>query len=378
MSEGRSSLSFRRLDIRRTPGIHSPYSISELTDGINVIYGPNASGKSTTAQALQMLLWNDLQGWSRASLTGHLEIEGLAWQVDIDTGVVGVRREGVEGARLPVDPTTARDRYILTLPDLLQANNADFANLILRESSGGYDVDAARATLGYRDSPPRPRNNISALRAANQKTREALRTQQGLLREQQDLEQSKQRLDEARAAMLDVAVLEKALVAIHRDRELKLAHETLDALPEGIARLSGDELDRLDEIRDRASEYEHRQRQIEAEIQVAQAEVEGSGLADITLPTGFVAALRAKGQQLQDQSARVREAEKDSDARRQQRDHAARQLSGLIDESRIRALEPAACANLSSWRGSSSRLGWNEIPPRNCAAGWANFSLTTM
>ncbi|CAN5745310.1 AAA family ATPase [soil metagenome] len=334
----RSALVFKQLNIRRTPGIDSPFTVDGLTEGVNIAYGPNASGKSTTAGVLQMLLWNDLPGWSRASIAGRIDLDGSEWTVDIDAGALSARRDGAGGARLPVDVEHS-DRYILTLHDLLQADNADFAGVILRESAGGYDIDAARDALGYRERPSQPRKNIGEFRSAQRETREARQSQQGLLREQQRLGELREQLEAAQAAVTLAGLLEQAIAARQRQRELDLAQETLDALPENISRLSGDELDRLKDIDERRTDYESRRRQAEAEIERASREIRETGLDGVTLPDGFIATLRTRVQQLQDLAGRINRAAAELAGQVEQRDRAARQLGRHISEEQLRDLE---------------------------------------
>ncbi len=343
---GRSALVFRRLDVRRTPGIETPFVIENLTAGINITYGPNASGKSTTALVLQMLLWNDLPDWSRASLAAQIDLDGSAWDVEVDAGVSRARQDGSEAASLPLDASDFRDRYVLTLHDLLQADNADFAGVILRESAGGYDVTAARDELGYRQRPTQPRGNIGRLNEARAKTQNARQTQDALLREQRDLDDLRGQYEQARESGARVALLERALVARQRQQELEVAKDTLAALPESIALLFGDELERLAELDARRLEYEQRARQHDTEIEAATAEIARSGLEGAELPAGSLAALKEQSRQLQELGGSLARAEDERNEQGLLRDRAARQLGQQIDEAQLRRLEAGGLREL--------------------------------
>ena len=48
-----------RLRIDRLPGIDSPFWIEPDGDGIHVIHGPNAIGKSSICRAVECLYWSD-------------------------------------------------------------------------------------------------------------------------------------------------------------------------------------------------------------------------------------------------------------------------------------------------------------------------------
>ncbi|NLZ00964.1 MAG: ATP-binding protein, partial [Pirellulaceae bacterium] len=52
-----ASASFRSIEIRRMPGFQrGDLALPDLCAGINVIYGPNASGKTTLCRAIHRLL----------------------------------------------------------------------------------------------------------------------------------------------------------------------------------------------------------------------------------------------------------------------------------------------------------------------------------
>ena len=62
----RERLAFTRIEIDRAPGISPGFAIEHLSPELNIIFGPNASGKSTTARAIQALIWPH-----PGSLRGH-------------------------------------------------------------------------------------------------------------------------------------------------------------------------------------------------------------------------------------------------------------------------------------------------------------------
>jgi len=53
-------LTFHKINIIRAPGFSPPgFSVEGLKPQINIIYGPNAAGKTTIARALSYLIWPD-------------------------------------------------------------------------------------------------------------------------------------------------------------------------------------------------------------------------------------------------------------------------------------------------------------------------------
>ncbi len=85
---GRDRLAFREVDVRKAPGIDPGYAIRDLSPDINIVYGPNASGKSTTARAIQALIWPHPSSLRGHALAGDFQLDGECWHVEADAGRV--------------------------------------------------------------------------------------------------------------------------------------------------------------------------------------------------------------------------------------------------------------------------------------------------
>src|SRR5690606_17967013 len=128
--EGRadvSGLRFRRVGIRRMLAIAEPLELRDLAGGGNLVFGPNASGKTTTARALEARLGPRAADREATSLEALAETGNDRWYVRIDAGLIEYQQNGVPAASLPTAPLENRDRYRLWLPDLLRADDSDFA-----------------------------------------------------------------------------------------------------------------------------------------------------------------------------------------------------------------------------------------------------------
>jgi energy-coupling factor transporter ATP-binding protein EcfA2 len=147
------SLHVRRLEVHRAPGVLRGFELSGLSTGINVIHGPNGCGKTTTALALEALLWPRSAG-ARSWMSASVEIGGSRWRLEVDGGSAAYQCEGRDSDAPLLPGGEARDRYRLSLHELLAADNADFAAAILRESAGGYDLTAAAPALRPRAAVP--------------------------------------------------------------------------------------------------------------------------------------------------------------------------------------------------------------------------------
>ena len=61
----------RRLVIRRLPGIDSGLALEDLVDGLNLIVGPNGSGKTALCRTFGAVVWPELES-GRGSGCGEL------------------------------------------------------------------------------------------------------------------------------------------------------------------------------------------------------------------------------------------------------------------------------------------------------------------
>ena len=144
------SLAFivKHLSIQKIPGFPSGISAyKDFATNINIIAGPNASGKSSTARVLKQLIWpNNTDG---VFAEGSAEIQNEKWDVKIDSKSVKVQRQGVEDKFPGIPAFETSKRYDLALHELVKDEDEDIAIEILRQSSGGYNLDEARNNLSY-------------------------------------------------------------------------------------------------------------------------------------------------------------------------------------------------------------------------------------
>src|SRR6056297_3165496 len=141
-------LQIKDLSIGRMPGFSDGMKpLKDFSEGINIIAGPNASGKSTTAHAIQKLIWqNDT---ARIKLGGHAALNGESWTLRVDSGQKICQRNGVPDEISGVPAAEEQNRYMLALHTLMTADGKDLAKQIIRESIGGYDPEKAAQNLEY-------------------------------------------------------------------------------------------------------------------------------------------------------------------------------------------------------------------------------------
>ena len=344
---GGQPLVFGRIEIRRSPGIQTPYALDGLCHGINIIHGPNASGKTTSAQAIHALLWPDTPCWPRGALSGRLNFDGSEWYLDFDAGRFRCQRDGVDGSRIGVGGPETRDRYILTLHELLQVDNESFAATIMRESVGGYDVDAAVRELRYRDSASRPTLLLNRLDEAKSALEEARQAQQGLVSQQDGLADLRVRRDDARNAHNRAELLARAIRFKKAELALEDARRRVDSFPPTLERLRGDETETLSALQKRLSELRDRQTRELTTIASAKVDIAASKLEGRPVRAGLISALRAQCQELQGLADEVEREKRSWRAAGEQRESARARIGDEFSESQLHDLDVTGLRELA-------------------------------
>ncbi|MBA3276520.1 MAG: hypothetical protein H0T72_12065 [Chloroflexia bacterium] len=257
----RPSLVIQRVGVDRMVGIDTPFGIARFSPGINVVHGPNAIGKSRTSKAIQALVWPELADAS-AVIRGELGVAGVTWHVESHYARVLYQRNGSPAPppSFGISPANQHDRYLLTLHDLLAADdqqNRQFAAVIQRESAGGYDLHAARSSIGLaaapKAGPGRIRNAYQDARSASASLK---RIDQHLQARDRDRSNLTEALAAANAAVARVSLLEAALEhagAVARRIEAEIARQAFD---DPIGRMAGDEFARLQGFHRRIAELQ--------------------------------------------------------------------------------------------------------------------------
>jgi uncharacterized protein YhaN len=308
-------LAFRALHVRRMPGFPAGGpELDELSPGINLVHGPNASGKTTTAQALQALLW-PRTGPAAARVEGRFQLGVESWRVDVESRRPSWQRNGQDAPAPPLPPADDRDRYLLALHDLLRADDRGLAERIRVESAGGYDVPAAGRDLGFR-SGGRPRALVDAVAAARASLREAREREAALRDDVAELARLAQRRRECVRVADRLPALRRALELARATAGLALARGALDAFPAAMARLAGDELERLEEWATMVSACDGALAEAAAAEAAALTALEQVGLGEAGVEAGVLAGMEARLEEIRQADAdRARAAEALAEAR---------------------------------------------------------------
>lgn len=238
-----------KLNISRMPGLPTGLRpIENPASGINIIHGPNASGKTSTARAIQHLIATEAKPGMEAR--GWFTSDDIEYYVNIYAGQVTTQRNGVPIAEKPVPLSPEeKHRYMLAVHELLTEQGTDLAKEIARQSIGGYDPGEAAKTLGY--SPQISSKGISeykALEAADTEVYRIQGEQEALLNEQQSIAGLEISWEKAKHAGVLQELYRLALDFDEKKQNLEQSNAVYSSFPEVLEKLREDDFERLTDL----------------------------------------------------------------------------------------------------------------------------------
>ncbi|MDR4988466.1 MAG: hypothetical protein RG741_06490 [Bacteroidales bacterium] len=241
-------LLFKSLSITRMPGFPGGIkSFKDLAGHINIIAGPNASGKSSTACMIQNLIWRRAQRGIQAE--SALQTGSDHWDVKLDGSLCTSQKNGNEEELTGIPGPDTSGRYMLALHELVMEDDRGLARQIIQESMGGFDLDLAANRLNY--SETYRSKNIQEYREfekAQQKVSEVNQQQELLTRKEEQLESLNRKKKEARDAALMQTLYEsyRDFLEAHRKHE-SLALQ-ISKMPASLNHATGEEYETVSEL----------------------------------------------------------------------------------------------------------------------------------
>ena len=239
-------LYLRELHVHRMPGIYSPFSIKDLSLGLNVIIGPNGSGKTTVCRAVRQILWGDPTDrsselraiWTDENSTSTLEAHHIA-------GTTLWRRDGAL-IDMPAAAPYLADCFLLRMEDLLPAaRKGDALSAeIGKELAGGFDLASIEAHPLF--NPPGTID--SALKLAQEKRGKLREKVSGLRDLQNSLKNLTEQRDLLRARIEGETPMRAALEWHAARNSIQLCNEELSTLPADLELISSTDLATLQEL----------------------------------------------------------------------------------------------------------------------------------
>lgn len=265
----KSSYIVKSLSIRKMPGFPMGMrSLEGLAANVNIITGANASGKSSTARAIQELIWhNETKG---LIVNGSVKIGEDNWGVDIDSGRIVVERNGLPDEIKGIPALEGHQRYLLALHNFVEGDEKDLAKEIAKQSIGGFDLDAAQENLGYSSRINiKSSKEYKSVEDVEKKYRDVLEQQKKLKKEEENLSSLKSKEEEARNAHKLNAFYNKVAAYLEVKLKFNQLSEQIKEFPSSMNKLTGKEYEQI-------LEYESQIEECETEIEKAKDDIEKS------------------------------------------------------------------------------------------------------
>ncbi|MXX58235.1 MAG: AAA family ATPase [Rhodothermaceae bacterium] len=331
------SLVFKEVRIERMYGLPFDLYLSELSPHLNIVFGPNGSGKTTIANALNGLL---LPSTGRAvKLYGQANLGFGSQTLYLD--VKGTRAECRINART-VDQSELSQflrpkSYHLSLQELLPEKNDDndLAREIIKQANGGFDIVAAGKKLGFNlQKRYNKTNEAKEFESISKKLRSVVQEQNSLQQQKNQRQNVIHELGLSLEAGRRAELIAKIIQWRSAEAEYQKAHADAESYPRVIrssqnltdAVKNAQELTRsIDRLKGEADEGLRT-------IERVQKNLEGNRLSPDGLEPGALQLLITQVRDFSEKSRKLEELKETHQAAEKQAMDAWKRLGGLLPE----------------------------------------------
>jgi len=240
----------RQLRVDRLYGIrHDGVSAQDLSRGVNIIHGANGRGKTTFGRAVQGMIWPRFLAEWRPTVSGSFSYGGARWTLDLEEGRMRYQREGKDSQPSALPEQGHRERYWLSLHELLDRDRGKtFAEQIRDLALGGQNVGDAARELGLATSSGRATGTTRRLADATERLAKVRREQDELRRRERGLKDLERKRDEAAEAARRADLIECVIEYTEARLAAEEARTALDELPGMLAKVREDDADRIEKL----------------------------------------------------------------------------------------------------------------------------------
>jgi uncharacterized protein YhaN len=246
---------FKKVRLHRTPGFAAGEfpPLEELSEGLNVVWGPNGVGKSSLSRSMSALLW-DRSEKKEIEAEGTLESFEGPWRLSLSQGQLHqVRLSDNQRTSLPGRVDELCDSYWFPLHGLLQAGEtgAAFVKQVKKEMQGGVDVQAAAfGLLGGKHDWILPTNKATRdFKEADRNLKEIVVRQDGQKDIQQRIADLQSDVDSIELLKTEKAELEQAKGLLELREKIEDLELSLSSFPPQISQVEETSPQRLQELR---------------------------------------------------------------------------------------------------------------------------------
>lgn len=274
-------MKLQALEILQLPGV-GQLMLHDPTPGVNLVVGPNATGKSSLVRAYRALLEPPQNSDPTAMALRARFHDGVAnWEVTRNARSVAWTRDGTPADPPPLPQGGQLNGYTLRIEDLIDPDRGageDLAEPVRRALYRNFDLAAARQALAQGSGSRIGGREARALQQAAQARQHIAQTYQALHAEETRLPELERRIEAAGAAFGRAAHAEQALKALSARRRRETIQTVLDDYPAVLERLRGDELERVDQLTARHEQLTTELRDYEHQVREATEQMASSGI----------------------------------------------------------------------------------------------------
>ncbi|MCK8825761.1 hypothetical protein [Fuchsiella alkaliacetigena] len=246
------------------------------------------------------MLWPG-QAAEDAFLQGKFKLGETKWSAEIKAGQVAYYQEGRPHSSPPLPAVEFKDRYYLSLHELLQkeTKNQSFAEVILEESAGGYQLAEAAQKLDFKAKPAQRNSRTEVAEAKIAELQRISRKQEELKREESSLAELKKQLAEIKEAQQELELIKEVINLVKLKRDLIQARQRCNRFPEQMQRLTGTEEERLAELQKKINQEKERSKEAQQELDKAEAVLTEVELPSVGVEDRLLNILKEKRDRLQ-------------------------------------------------------------------------------
>ncbi len=349
-------LRIKDLSVRKVPGFSSGMKpFKGFSDGINIIAGPNASGKSTTATAIQKLIWQS--DTRNMHLIGQAEMDGEPWTLEVDSDKKVVQRHGVDDEITGVPAAEEQNRYMLALHKLLTADSKDLAQRIIRESVGGYDPGRAGEELGY-DAGIKSTSKREYIKysEAEKTVRESQESQKSIKKKEQRLGDLYREREEAELSARRRDFYDLAVEKMKSERKYTDLREQMQEFPDVLEKANGEELKRVEEIESEIAEAGEAIRAAKSKITECRERLDQLSIPDTGVAEHHLSELESRTVEIKDLEREIDRLEADRAELEKRRSEALRQIGKDVDPKAWQGLDLEDIGDLDHFLQEAHRV----------------------
>ncbi|SFD92083.1 ATP-binding protein [Thermophagus xiamenensis] len=291
----------QKLHIQKLPGLPDGLQPFEsLAPNINIVAGPNASGKSSTARLIQQLIWPQRSKEIRANAFILINNE-QPWEIKIDADQVMHLHNGKPDTIAGIPAKEGSHRYLLALQNMITEEESEAAETIIRESIGGYDLDGAKNNLKYSSSIISKNSGIyNKVEKAFDEYHEALSFQEKIKKEEENLSQLYKEKEEAEKARKKSEYFSLLHDYLTTQNALNEAASVLKTFHPSLTKIKGDEIKIIEDYESKIKSSEESILKAKEQLDLIYQELNQLKIPGDGLPSGTIEELENRTERISD------------------------------------------------------------------------------